>query len=152
MVLSFKELRKRDVVNIKDGRSFGKITDLKIDFPCAVMKGIVVSDKKCGGLFGFLHKNEIFIDEKQIVRIGGDVILVNIDHCESVAPAVVDINVKTEASGGTNKKSTVKCPPCPKPEPPVSPCDPCCPPPVLPCAQDLTAEIDESAVSDFEEY
>ena len=123
MILSYKELRKRDVVNIADGRSFGKITDLKIEFPKATLKGIVVCERKRGGLLWFLCKHEIFIDESQIVRIGGDVILVNINHCAVTTPQVVEINSKSEKSqnGGGNN-----CPPCPKPPSPPFPPD--CPP------------------------
>lgn len=157
MILSFKELKKRDVVNIADGRSFGKITDLKIDFPCATLKGIVVTDKKRGGIFGFWCKNEIFIDEKQIVRIGGDVILVNIKHCEAITPAVVDINAKNSTGGTVSNTTAVKCPPCPKPEPPhVSPCNPPfptpCPPPSAPCSQNNMKLFEEETGADFEDY
>ena len=125
MILSYKELRKRDVVNIADGRSFGKITDLKLEFPRATLKGIVVCERKRSGLLWFLCKNEIFIDESQIVRIGGDVILVNINHCTVNIPQVVDINTKTEKpqNGGN------KFPPCPPSVPPCHvPPAPNCPP------------------------
>ena len=164
MILSFKELRKRDVVNIADGRSFGKITDLKLDFPCATLKGIVVCDKKRSGLFGLWCKNEIFIDEKQIVRIGGDVILVNIKNCDAVTPTVVDINTKTDAtansSSGANKNSP-SCPPCPPPLPPKilpngnyppfvpPPCPKPCPDP---CAKNVQSGDFGDVRIDFEDY
>lgn len=144
MVLSFKELKKRDVVNIADGRSFGKIVDLQLDFPRATLKGIVVSDKKRSGLFCFWRKNEIFIDEKQIVRIGGDVILVNIKHCEAITPAVVDINAKSATCSGEKKSppSGFPCPPAPI-CPPVSPCTPECPPPFPPDGQDPRIDFED---------
>lgn len=132
MILSYKELRKRDVVNIADGRSFGKITDLKIDFPRATLKGIVVLDRKRSGLFGLWCKTEIFIDEKQIVRIGGDVILVNIKHCEAITPAVVDINAKIDKENAGEKKNPPNGFPCPPPEPFCPPTMPCPPPPCTP--------------------
>ena len=91
MILSYKELKKRDVVNIADGRSFGKLTDLKLDFPCGNFKGIVVCDKKRCGLFNFWSKNEIYIDEKNIIKIGGDVILVNLKVVNDFTPAVVEV-------------------------------------------------------------
>lgn len=151
MILSYKELRKRDVVNIADGRSFGKITDLQLDFPCAVLKGIVVCDKKRSGLFGLWCKNEIFIDEKHIVRIGGDVILVNIKHSEPITPSVVDINAKSSANGSAaGSKNGVQCPPpCPPPCP--SPCPPPCPP--EPRAQNgQSGNLGEDFRIDFEDY
>ena len=157
MVLSYKELRKRDVVNIADGRSFGKITDLKLDFPCATLKGIVVCERKRSGLLWFLCKNEIFIDESQIVRIGGDVILVNINQCAITAPQVVEINGKCEKQqhGGDKR------PPCPKP--PVPPVTPCPKPPLPPIPPDcppnypLSSEnngkyFGEDIRMDFDEY
>ncbi|MEG9430268.1 MAG: YlmC/YmxH family sporulation protein [Christensenellaceae bacterium] len=146
MILSFRELKKRDIVNIADGRSFGKIVDLELDFPRATLKGIVVSDKKRCGLLCFWRKNEIFIDEKQIVRIGGDVILVNIKHCESIAPAVVDINAKNENRSG-EKKNPPSGFPCPPPAP-------LCPP-VPPCPQDCAPDFPPNGQDpriDFEDY
>ena len=128
MILSYKELRKRDVVNIADGRSFGKITDLRLEFPKATLKGIVVCERKKSGLFWFLCKNEIFIDESKIIRIGGDVILVDIDRCYADLPQVVEINGKTpKPQKGCKPPPPSPCPPpCPPPTP--SPCPPPCPP------------------------
>ena len=145
MILSFKELKKREVVNIADGRSFGNITDLQIDFPRATLKGIVVADRKRSGFLCFWRKNEIFIDEKQIVRIGGDVILVNIKHCESIAPAVVDINAKSETRSGENKspQSGFPCPPPAPLCPPVPPCQPSCPPDFPPNGQDTRIDFED---------
>lgn len=146
MILSFRELKKREVVNIPDGKSFGHITDLKIDFPRAILKGIVVCDKKHSGLFKFWCKNDIFIDEKQIVRIGGDVILVNVNHCESIAPAVVDINAKSEHRSG-EKKNPQNGFPCPPPAP-------LCPP-VPPCTSDCVPDCPPNGQNpriDFEDY
>ena len=162
MILSYKELRKRDVVNISDGRSFGKITDLQLDFPCGTLKGIVVCDRRRGGIFGLWCKNEIFIDEKQIVRIGGDVILVNIKHCEAISPAVVDINSKKDSGGAKNNQNSVKCPPCSEPDTPSLPIcpPPCppkfptpCPPPVAPCSDiGQSGFFEEDLANDSEEY
>ena len=144
MILSYKELRKRDVVNIADGRSFGKITDLKLEFPRGILKGVVVNEGRKSGLFGLFCKNEIFIDEKNIVRIGGDVILVNIKNCAAITPSSVEVN-------GNSANKVQKPPPC-VPCPPVSP--PCPPPPAVnPCAKNTAADLfgeDESA--DFEDY
>lgn len=139
MILSYKELRKRDVVNIPDGRSFGKITDLKLEFPRGILKGIVVNDGRKSGLLGFFCKNEIFIDEKNIVRIGGDVILVNIKGCTAITPSSVEVN----GNSSQKKKPTICPPPCPSP----------CPPPVEPCLTTNSAEtFSEELNSDFEDY
>ena len=130
MILSYKELRKREVVNIADGTSFGKITDLKLEFPQGILKGIVVCDRKNGGLFFWFRKTEIYIEDKNIVRIGGDVILVNIKGANCVEPKVIDMKKSGENS------SAARCvPSCPPPCPP-KPCPPPfppCPPPAPPC-------------------
>ena len=157
MVLSYKELKKREVVNIADGRSFGKITDLKLEFPCATLKGIVVCERKRSGLFWFLCKDEIFIDETQIVRIGGDVILVNVKNCGTSASQVVEISAKNEKSQQSGDK---KCPPCPKP--PNPPFPPVCPPnypvppncpPVPPLATEQNDGLfGENVKFDFDDY
>ncbi|MBQ6727365.1 MAG: YlmC/YmxH family sporulation protein [Clostridia bacterium] len=161
MILSYKELKKRDVVNIADGRSFGKLTDLKLDFPCGVLKGIVVCDRKRGGFLGLWCKNEIFIDEKHIIRIGGDVILVNLKNSDTVMPSVVDINAKNgkNAAFPPQKKPSPcppkpPCPPCGKPVPPSPPKPPCPPPPqIAPCDFTENAEeYEEDVRIDFEDY
>ena len=161
MILSDKELRKRDVVNISDGRSFGKITDLQLDFPCGTLKGIVVCDRRRGGIFGFWCKNEIFIDERNIIRIGGDVILVNIKNSDVISSDVVEVNdkraVKNCGSSGSSQNRPPRPAPCP---PPVSPCPPPvvpCQPPVPPCPpQQKPCENDvlygEDVRIDFEDY
>ena len=76
MELSFNELKKRDVINISDGRCLGRITDLKLCFPEGILVGISVPGKKAKGIFRIFDKSEIFIDVNKIIKIGGDVILV----------------------------------------------------------------------------
>lgn len=138
MILSYKELKKRDVVNIADGRSFGKITDLKLEFPRAELKGITVCEKKSCLLFRLWCKNEIFIDEKHIIRIGGDVILVNISDFNCGASTSIDLH-------GKNAKPAEKKPACAPP-----PCPPPCPP--SPCAQSDADIFAENARIDFDDY
>ena len=154
MILSYKELRKRDVVNIADGRSFGKITDLKLEFPCATLKGIVVCDKRRGGIFSCLCKNEIFIDEKQIVRIGGDVILIDVKNFDTTTPQVVEINAKKGQNSQNGGQNTAPCPPCPKPPAPCPPnfhIPPKSPPSPLPPQAEETC-YGENIRVDFDDY
>ncbi len=77
MVLSFSDLKKREVINIVDGMSFGKPIDIRIEFPRGIMKGIAVRGAKGKGIFGIFCHSQIFIEDRNIVKIGGDVILVN---------------------------------------------------------------------------
>lgn len=74
MELSFSELRAKEVVNTQDGRKMGKVCDVALCYPENKWLGIVVPN---GRGFAF-KKNELFIDLKHIVKIGEDVILVDI--------------------------------------------------------------------------
>ena len=73
METSFSELRTKEVINTADGRRLGKVCDLVFCYPENRVLGIVVPGGKG---FGF-WKNEQFIDMKNIIKIGDDVILVN---------------------------------------------------------------------------
>ena len=136
MELSFKELKKRDVVNISDGSSFGHITDLELSFPKGVLTAIIVPGKRGGGVFGLFNRSKIRIDESNIIKIGGDVILVNIRCGETCATSV-----------NLNPVKPTPRPPCP------SPCPPPCPPPMPRQAKDYAqpdeGRIDLGDYSDF---
>ncbi len=99
MELSFSELRTKEVVNTQDGKKLGRICDLLFCYPENKVFGFVVP----GGKSGFFRKEERFIAMKNIVRIGEDVILVNLPP---------------------NHKGEKPCNPCPPPKKP--PCDPPC--------------------------
>ncbi len=81
MELSFKELKKRDVINVSDGRCLGSIIDLSINFPDGELAGIIVPGRKKKGIFWIFDKTEVYIDVTRIVKIGNDVILVDL-RCE----------------------------------------------------------------------
>ena len=95
MELSFSQLRTKEVVNTQDGRRLGKVCDIVLCYPENRWIGIVAPN---GRAFGF-KKNGVFIDLKNIVKIGEDVILVNIG---------------TACRGG---KRPNDCPPPPPPPP-----------------------------------
>ena len=86
MELTFNELKKRDVINIADGRCLGRITDLKLKFPEGVLIGIFVPGRKTKKICRWFDKSEVFIEERKIIKIGGDVILVDIKCENSSAP------------------------------------------------------------------
>lgn len=74
MELSFSELRTKEVVNTQDGRKLGKVCDILLCYPENRWIGLIVPSGKG---FGF-KKQELFIELKSIVKIGEDVILVNV--------------------------------------------------------------------------
>ncbi len=89
MDLSFKELKKREVINIADGKSYGHIKNLVISFPYGYLTGIIVSQCGAKGIFSIFDNSELFISVKKINKIGNDVILVNLncgDICGMSSP------------------------------------------------------------------
>ena len=73
MELNFSDLRAKEVVNTQDGRKLGRVCDIALCYPENKWVGIIVP----GGKFSF-KKNDLFIDLKNIVKIGEDVVLVNV--------------------------------------------------------------------------
>ena len=77
--MSYSELRRKDVVNICDGRKLGKPIDLILN-DSACVEALVVPGRS-GGLLGFLRQDREgrVIDWSRVRRIGDDVILVEVD-------------------------------------------------------------------------
>jgi YlmC/YmxH family sporulation protein len=73
MELSFSELRAKEVINTQDGRRLGRVCDIALCYPDNKWIGIIVPNGR-----GFMKRNDLFISLKNIVKIGEDVILVNI--------------------------------------------------------------------------
>jgi len=73
METSFCELKQKEVINVKDGKRLGKIVDIVFCCPEGKITGIVVP----GGRSFLFSKNEVFIDWRNINKIGEDAILVD---------------------------------------------------------------------------
>ncbi len=99
MELSYNELRKKEVVNTMDGKKLGRVCDLVFCYPENRILGFVVPGSRA---FGF-KREEYFIDLKNIVKIGEDVILVNIGF-KGQRPAV-----KTNVSPADCRRSFEEC-------------------------------------------
>lgn len=74
MELSFSQLRTKEVINTQDGRKLGKVCDIVLCYPENRWLGIVAPN---GRMFSS-KKNGLFIELRNIVKIGEDVILVNV--------------------------------------------------------------------------
>ncbi len=72
--LLLKDLQTRDVVNVSDGNKLGKITDIDIDFETGKITELTISKYK--GFLG-LGNNKIKITWDKIVKLGGEVIIIN---------------------------------------------------------------------------
>ena len=73
MELSFSELRAKEVINTQDGKRLGRVCDIVLCYPENRWIGLVVPSGR-----GFGKKTELFIELRNIVKIGEDVILINI--------------------------------------------------------------------------
>ncbi len=74
METSFADLKKKDVVNVRNGKKMGKICNILFCWPEGRITGFVVPDGK-----GFFVRSEIFIPVGCIVKIGADVILAEVN-------------------------------------------------------------------------
>ena len=152
MELTYNELRKREVVNIVDGKCLGRIIDMKFKFPQGVIQGIEVEGRKVCCLFRIFNKSTIYIPDSNIVKIGGDVILVNIRCGDTCLESSGIKGIKS------NDNSSWQKPNCPPPCPPKPNCPPPCPP-KTPCPSGFIGSLEEMAESteknlpfNFDEY
>lgn len=77
MDITFCELREKEVVNLADGKRLGRVQDLVIE-PCGKVIGLVVPGEK--KLIKALSRDEsIFVAWKNIVKLGDDVILIDLN-------------------------------------------------------------------------
>ncbi len=102
MELSFSELRAKEVVNTQDGRKLGRICDLVLCYPENKWVGVIVPGNR-----GFGKKNELFIEMKNIVKIGEDVVLVNVgvsqkSNCNKRGHGTPISNMNSTMGGGNS--------------------------------------------------
>ena len=71
-----QDLQSKDVVNVVDGSKLGKVTDLEIDSASGKILSVIVNNNSRFINF-FTGNNQITIKWDQIVKIGGEVIIVN---------------------------------------------------------------------------
>ncbi len=101
METSFLELKQKEVVNLCDGKRLGKVCDVVFTYPEGRVQGIVAP----GGRGFRWGKADLFIDLKNVTKIGVDVVLVEIRSAPS----------KQEKKRG---KWDAPPPPPPQPDPP----------------------------------
>jgi len=76
-MVKVSELRMREVINVLDGKKLGNIIDIELDME----KGKIIAFMLPGQVRGwgiFSRKEEIVVPWEKIVRIGRDVILVEV--------------------------------------------------------------------------
>ena len=81
---TFCELREKEVVNMADGRQLGRIVDLGLHCTGRIVGIIVPGERR---LFkNFIGGDSIFIPWQCVVKIGDDVILVELPAISSCHP------------------------------------------------------------------
>lgn len=79
--MRFCELQEKDVINVKDCKCFGRVRDLDLDECKGLICALIVPGP--GKWFGCIGKEfELFIPWENVVKIGPDIILVDIDEKE----------------------------------------------------------------------
>ncbi|MBX6352196.1 MAG: YlmC/YmxH family sporulation protein [Thermoflavifilum sp.] len=77
MEMRISDLQAKDVVNIGDGKRLGTIGDLDVDLDTGLIRAIIIAGQT--RWFGILGGGqEVVVPWNQIVRIGHDVILVDL--------------------------------------------------------------------------
>lgn len=78
-MVKISDLRAREIINIVDGRRLGLIKDIDIDLEEGRITSIILPGAT-GKFLGFLGKEEeIVVPWDKIMKIGADVILVEIN-------------------------------------------------------------------------
>lgn len=77
-MINAANIRDREVIDVKDGKKLGVVTDVEIDFEQGRITSIIIPGPgKFMNLFG--RDNDVVIPWSCIKKIGVDVILVDID-------------------------------------------------------------------------
>lgn len=76
-MILFSEFKNKEVINIRDCRCLGRVTNLEFDECGGCIRKIYINE--CGRLFNlFKCDNEVVVTFKDIRQIGPDIILVDI--------------------------------------------------------------------------
>lgn len=79
MLIKISDLRDREIVNINDGRRLGPIKDIELDLENGVIQAIVLPNYSGGRILGLFGRSEdVVVPWEKIVRIGVDVVLVEV--------------------------------------------------------------------------
>jgi YlmC/YmxH family sporulation protein len=72
------DLKKKEVINVTDGRRMGFVSDVNIDLEGGKIDAIILPGP--AKIFGIIGKdNEVIIPWESIKKIGEDIILVDMD-------------------------------------------------------------------------
>ncbi|WP_077367809.1 YlmC/YmxH family sporulation protein [Anaerosalibacter sp. Marseille-P3206] len=76
-MVKISELKEKEVVNVRDGSIVGIIDDVELDLTAGIVRAIIIPSP--GKLFSLFSKNQDFVIEwKDIIKIGTDIILIDL--------------------------------------------------------------------------
>ncbi len=111
METSFFAMRCKEVINVCDGKSLGRISDIVFDMFSGQIFGLLVPVSN--GFFNIFHSyDEIFIPYQNICKIGEDVILIDLAETNVLAlnkknkGRIID-TLKQERKDVQNQKNTI---------------------------------------------
>ncbi len=82
-MIKISDLRARDVINILDGKKLGNIIDIDLDLENGKVLALVLPGRNRG--FSIFSKREdIIVPWEKIIRIGKDVVLVEVPIASDV--------------------------------------------------------------------
>lgn len=82
MQSKISELEERQIINIADGKCLGSMKDIEVDLEEGRIRAIVLPGST--GLWGLLqNRDELLIPWENVVRIGIDVVLVDLPSAEA---------------------------------------------------------------------
>ena len=74
--MRLSDLQSKDIISTKDGKIIGRIIDAELDYKDGRLKYLIIEPKKV--FRNFMNNKETTVNFEQIVKIGEDVILVDI--------------------------------------------------------------------------
>lgn len=77
--MRYQKMREKEVVNVLDGKSLGFICDMQLDLATGKVCSLIVPG--CMGLRNLFRNNYYVIPWCNILKIGEDIILVEVDMC-----------------------------------------------------------------------
>ncbi|MBO8158586.1 YlmC/YmxH family sporulation protein [Thermosyntropha sp.] len=82
-MIKISDLKTRDVVNILDGRKLGNIIDIDLDLENGRVTALILPGRN-RGLGIFSKREELVIPWEKIIRIGRDVVLVEVPSATEI--------------------------------------------------------------------
>ena len=74
--MNLSDLQEKEVIDISTGKRIGTIIDIIISMAGNISK-LVLEDKRASRKLFSSNKEDIYLDWKQIIKIGDDIILVD---------------------------------------------------------------------------